>query len=336
MGAIFEIIYILFPLIFVTRKNLDGEHLTFFETSSYFTLQAILALFFLMRKCRYFLYKLDPAQILDSHHRHLYNMKIGKYDEQVPWIVTKKSIEYQHGKNFNFKVKGDLDKITTTSVELSSIPPSRSTNNNVQTPSGDMDISNLDQAVEDTVAMSMISSLSHDSIDEHSRDSNTGNCRNNSNQMFRKTFVCLSGILLFGFGLSILVAFVDFIENGYKSKCIPQKVDINSWDYFNRSDVSEFNKNNPEILIFYYEDDESYQTCRQKAVNLFDYDYPCNCRKFSVTGSYIVSDFEIEILPRIFEKRTMLEAFAVHAWNNDKLRDNVHINFTNNLLNLPH
>ena len=360
-----------------------------------------------MSKCWYLMYELDPAHIEDCHYQYLYNMKIGKYFEQVPWIVTKEWIDYQEYKernesmnmisnsnsnsnsNSTTMVTGTTNTTTNsiinvnnvsaarlatvdqnnrlrnisvvsaptqaTQVQASTSPPAHPISTRTITAAGmtqmtpfstrlismihskvnnpDYDnrfqqnintLTNVNSAskvmtssampiaeandheaivtkndndgfasegdidlVDDTDDICRVSSMNQNSVpnaassssnnNDNNINNNNGSKHKNGNQVFRKTVVGLSGLLLFGFGLSILVSFVDFIENSYKAKCIPERSHVSSWDYFNSSDVSEFNKNNPEILVFYQEFDVNYEMCNQKTVNLFSYDYPSNC-----------------------------------------------------------
>ena len=354
IDAFFEVIYTLFPLLFLTdaKSIFDLRSLGLLrQTNAFFTIQALIALIFLGHKCQYLMSELDPSYIEDYQFKQLNKIKMGQYFDQKPWIITKHWIKYSKtvSKNdsnltvaaararvlpFNDKLTSLLRNglqidytLQTTPMSLSSPQHFPNTANvyNTRDPVGtatnSTTITNIpepDETRNDQISnendATGMQSIDSDSVKNILDEYNA----DNKQQTLRKLIVFMIGLLFFGVGMSILISFVVDIEYNYKNKCLISETDL---------DVSknEWFVNNPEISEF-------YQTkCLFQVVKIFD-DYPCNCREFSDT-LYHSERNNMTVLRRVFEKWDMLEAIVLHAGTSPETNE-IQVNFTS--ASLPH
>ena len=91
VDSIFEITYALFPLLNLTQSNtlaITEESLGFLgQSNGFFTVQALLAVYFLTSKCWYLIDHLDPAAMENRHFMYVEKIKQGTYHDQQPWIA---------------------------------------------------------------------------------------------------------------------------------------------------------------------------------------------------------------------------------------------------------
>ena len=114
-------------------------------------------------------------------------------------------------------------------------------------------------------------------------------------QCRRKSFVLACGIMFVITGVCIMVFFINFIQNVYYPKCtIIENIDRTK---------------NPE-LIYYNE------YCTKKVVNIFNNEYPCNCRAYSAIDMK-ESEFTAKIVEKTMIKFTNLEGIVLVAPNDD-------------------
>ena len=117
------------------------------------------------------------------------------------------------------------------------------------------------------VADDVKDNMTHDEKDEHVENTirNDLEMKNHQKQQCRrKTIVFAYGLLLLSYGISIIALVSSFIYNEFDSKCIVDNDNtINS--------TTSWLSAHPELYFY-----DKY--CNHKVVNLFNYDYPCNCR----------------------------------------------------------
>ena len=98
VDSVFEIIYTLFPLIYLTNNKgifaLKSLGLLR-QTNPFFAIQAFMAIYFLSLKCWYLMSELDPAYIEYKYLKDAKKIKDGNYYDQTPWIITKQWVRYQ-------------------------------------------------------------------------------------------------------------------------------------------------------------------------------------------------------------------------------------------------
>ena len=134
---------------------------------------------------------------------------------------------------------------------------------------------------------------------DHGHDVKT---RKNSKhtQCHRKCIVGLFGTALILLGVFILVMFITFINNEFEPKCVHPYTVNNDWL-----------TKHPELEIY-------TKYCKKQVINIFNYEYPCNCRLFGYDGDSddnynATANVEISQigLERSFVKFTNLEGISI-------------------------
>ena len=104
IDTFFEIIYTIFPLIYVT----DVETTSIFDTRSlglltqdnpFIISQVLCVSIFLTSKCWYLKNQLDPAYVENYYYQNINRIKKGTYTAPEPWIITKAWTSYQNQQN---------------------------------------------------------------------------------------------------------------------------------------------------------------------------------------------------------------------------------------------
>ena len=127
-------------------------------------------------------------------------------------------------------------------------------------PKGDcgMNFNNLNDNV------SEINTAVSDSVSGTNRNNNINHIRT---QQRRRSVVLMFGIILISVGITLMAGCLSFINNDYYNKCV--NIDSNSTWIIQHPELKHYKK-----------------YCNKKVVNLFNSDYPCNCRLFLVTRIY--------------------------------------------------
>ena len=98
IDTIFEVMYCIFPLLFLTSNSGDGKTInkidlvslgTLGEQNGFIIIQSLFAIILLVRKCRLLLQDLEPTHIAKSHWRKMKKLKM-KTNKFIPWIKSKK------------------------------------------------------------------------------------------------------------------------------------------------------------------------------------------------------------------------------------------------------
>ena len=220
IDAAFELIYVIFPLIYLTRSEENGN---FFEkrslgllkqTNSFNVVQSLIALMFVTRKCWRLLKKLDPASVEFDHLVELKRIENGIHNPRKPWIYTKQLIERNELRNFQLASASHSKSVSATND--CNYSDSKNSNQN-----------------------SRFKSSQAPTIGE--------------NQTFRKIFVLLIGFTFFSIGLGTLASFTTDINNNYKPKCLPNGHDdfINQEWKSNNPEISMFFDQNCEMRVIH-------------------------------------------------------------------------------------
>ena len=111
-------------------------------------------------------------------------------------------------------------------------------------------------------------------------------------QWMRKLVVLSTGLGFICVGISAIVIFWSFIENEYNHKCLYDK-------NTNQTTINEtWFDLHPELR--YYN-----QICKKQVINVFNKEYPCNCRQFRIAHeserSHLLTQNEFEASLSIFD-----------------------------------
>ena len=300
IDTIFEIIYCLFPLIYLTPDNSSN----FFDLrtlgllkqqNGFIMIQSLFAICLLVRKCYMLTNDLDPIKIYSSYQYKLKNnIDTNKYK---PWITNKinpnqvilsaSSLLYDVVVS-RFAIDNNINPKT-----IQIIQPSSKINTNIDARSAstnttggnmpqlldpisatnDFDAESEFGSVVGSVNTFSLSTAAFDLQDtkQELKPSNMG-----IQQLKRKAVIFGGGIFFILVGCLIVTSFVAFIEVRYNEKCINIEGNNNTWI-----------KDHPELILY-----DKY--CLSKSINMFN-DYPCNCRLIQIQK-------ESDITPKLLEK----------------------------------
>lgn len=296
IDTVFETMYILFPLIYFSTNNniFNLQSLGLLnQQNGFIIIQSLFALTMLTRKCILLMNDLNPIKIANSHSKKV--QKSIKTDHLVPWITinqySDKIVESGFGNSELYRLivaRFENSETVIPRIVLTTLSPS------ARTPQSPEDSMKSESTFDLSVANMTID------------DNNENNCNGSdgsgpddgpaisTQQCRRKSIVLICGLLFIIAGILILSFFLSFIENDFNNKCLNPNDDIII--------------NNPELQ--YYE-----IFCDKKVVNMFNYDYPCNCRQFEITSYNYTDSFKdnitVDMIEQSFIKFNDLEGIFI-------------------------
>lgn len=314
IDSIFELLYCLFPLLNLTA---DGNIFTLTslgllnQENNFVIFQSLFAIVAMMRRCVLLLRDLDPICILKRQIAIVKNKQL-RSDHLKPWIhipnyfkknkksgfsnnelyrliiaryedcidsknknnvssILRTSLSTDHRKNQNFKSNVQLQvrapvyglnrvkSLSQPQIQEDKIESEEQAQENYQT-HHQLQITTIHEIPTETTTNEPPTPNPSPPV---TVDALSIESQNTRAQARRKCVVIVTGLAFITVGICILLFVVGFIYNDFIPKCVK-----NSHDH-------DWLAKNPE-LVFYNE------YCTRKAVNMFNSDYPCNCREFVV------------------------------------------------------
>ena len=318
IDIIFDIMYVLFPLIYLT--NYQNEFVFSLrrlgllrESNPFVLVQVLSATLFSILKINRILNKLDPAYIEHCYLNNIERVKRGSYILRKPWIVTKQ------WKRFH-------QNVTQLSM-------SRSYRGDVyirrMQPSLFVFVDKLDAMIQTRfrihISTANINTYATSSVVSYNNVKDAmAYAAFQERQFKQKLIVILCGLLFILIGGTQIVAITMDMNSNFIPKCIDN----------NSSTINSWQQNHNEIELIYL------PFCTKKVVNLFN-EYSCNCRQFKIDDDNVQQDSNlaksiVTQLPDAFQRWTMLEAFYINFGDSNFDQSLPTVNFTEKELNLKY
>ena len=258
LDTIFELLYCLFPLVFLSgdSSGFSFTSLGLLQQQNFFIVfQSLFAICMLTRKCILFSRQLDPIKIAASYRKKPKDL------QSVPWITGR-----NRGRKISESNYHELYRLIVSRFEFNTQITHSSNGKHKENKNNELELENTVRTQSNSVSTvpnaPKIHMVHNDAI---LASMDKMDAKNKKLQFRRRAVVSLCGWGFIAVGVILLSFFASFIDNQYNSKCI------------NIDGDSEWASKHPELLFY-----DEY--CLRKVVNIFNYEYPCNCRLLNVSN----------------------------------------------------